>query len=934
VEQLRSKAFISYSRRMDASLAAVLQHTLQSFGKRWYELRTFRIFRDTTALPISSSLWSDLEKELMGSEYLLYLASPLAATSPWVERELESWVRAKGAEKLLVVLTEGEVPRWDEATSEFLPQQNGSIPECIRNAFTSEPSYLDLRWARLDPRALTVRDSRFHNAVLTIAATLRNTPKDELDSLEARNHRVLKRIGAGAVLSIAILALLGASLSGVLIDKRRDLIARQLASASAADLANDPQLVSQSLLASALSLSIAENRQARQTIAEAVDLLPPGKRLEMLDQEARISLLTFTPDSQLVVALLGADDAAAWSRTTGRILAVTSKASTYPSCEVVANSEGRPNFNAVPDDVRLELSIVDLQYCLWELPINGEPRLAIRGTFVTPEDGADRVFVRADKAGSLMLRIADDNEFAVDRLGSGRPIGVALDRTRRRIAVWSQDGLIRAWRTIDGRELARLPSQYGTQVAMSPDGDWLVTGTRRDVQLWDLRIPRLASGEFRNVSFSQSGTHIAALGLDRRLQIYFDAGRALLWSAQTDSDSAVFAFNSSETLLAVGYSDGVLCIHDLNNDGLPRCLRDQGSIESVTFDAPGRTLYAATSGDGVRAYSAQIEILENWAEWGRSAALIASTNDPASVVAVGRDGRAHRVERQDSGFSVRDVSTVKPDIVARSASGGRIAIGDAEGRVQIIDARSLDSISSFDLAGPVARLVVSRDGEIVVAATPLFANRGIAWSVREKREVARFPLVRSAPVGPPVLSSAIALDDIGHRIAMTQFFGIRIHSMSDGKEEEIVSRDSPDSIAFSPDNRLLAFVGTNRVGRFSQILTIYSLDSRLAIASFRLNDSTADLRGTNQSVDFSPNSRYVVVRSGDKVMLYLWSAEELIGEVCAKVGRNLLLNEWETLVGAGVPYQRVCAELPSPVYEYAGQSIRNFVRALRSWLWL
>ncbi|MFI5493735.1 TIR domain-containing protein [Actinoplanes sp. NPDC051859] len=50
-----------------------------------------------------------------GSDYFVLLASPEAAQSPWVNREIEHWVASKSAEKILPVLTDGMIggtPPW------------------------------------------------------------------------------------------------------------------------------------------------------------------------------------------------------------------------------------------------------------------------------------------------------------------------------------------------------------------------------------------------------------------------------------------------------------------------------------------------------------------------------------------------------------------------------------------------------------------------------------------------------------------------------------------------------------------------------------------------------------------------------------------------------------------------------------------------------
>jgi hypothetical protein len=101
-------AFISYSHVLDGALARELQTGLERFAKPWHKPRALRIFRDATSLSANPGLWSSIEKALAASAWLVLMASPGAARSPWVNREVAWWLANKSPQRLLVVLTEGE----------------------------------------------------------------------------------------------------------------------------------------------------------------------------------------------------------------------------------------------------------------------------------------------------------------------------------------------------------------------------------------------------------------------------------------------------------------------------------------------------------------------------------------------------------------------------------------------------------------------------------------------------------------------------------------------------------------------------------------------------------------------------------------------------------------------------------------------------------
>src|SRR5215471_7890210 len=106
------KAFISYSHTADGKLAPAVQEGLRVIAKPWYRLRTMRVFRDQTNLGANPGLWSSIEAALREAGYFIFLASPNAAQSVWVQKEVDWWCSNRPAEKFLIVLTEGDI-FWD-----------------------------------------------------------------------------------------------------------------------------------------------------------------------------------------------------------------------------------------------------------------------------------------------------------------------------------------------------------------------------------------------------------------------------------------------------------------------------------------------------------------------------------------------------------------------------------------------------------------------------------------------------------------------------------------------------------------------------------------------------------------------------------------------------------------------------------------------------
>src|SRR5215472_10202232 len=105
-------AFLSYSHSADRRLAVTVQRALQRLSKPWYRRPTLKIFRDETSLSANPGLWTSIERNLAQSDYFLLFASPDAARSQWVAKEIQWWRANRPHENLLIVVTDGQIA-WD-----------------------------------------------------------------------------------------------------------------------------------------------------------------------------------------------------------------------------------------------------------------------------------------------------------------------------------------------------------------------------------------------------------------------------------------------------------------------------------------------------------------------------------------------------------------------------------------------------------------------------------------------------------------------------------------------------------------------------------------------------------------------------------------------------------------------------------------------------
>ncbi len=195
-------AFISYSHAKDKPIAAALQSVIQKLGKPWYQRRALRVFRDDTSLSATPSLWPSIEQALGESRFLVLLASPEAAASPWVEKEVSFWLASKSAQTLLIALTEGELA-WDNASGDFLWRDGTPLPPALKGRFAVEPKWVDLRAYR---DGANPRNARFIEAGADLAAAIRGMPKEDLLSQEVRQQRRAVNLALSAAASLLVLA--------------------------------------------------------------------------------------------------------------------------------------------------------------------------------------------------------------------------------------------------------------------------------------------------------------------------------------------------------------------------------------------------------------------------------------------------------------------------------------------------------------------------------------------------------------------------------------------------------------------------------------------------------------------------------------------------------------------------------------------------------
>ena len=270
--------FISYSHAVDRRLAPGIQRALHALAKPWYRLRALHVFRDETSLSANPALWSSIEKALSVSRWFIYLASPRAAESPWVRREIQWWLANRGSSSMLIALTEGTLA-WDEVGGDFAWSVTDAFPREFAGMLAGEPLWVDLSWARSADN-LSLRHSQFRAAVLRLASPMHGRAPDELDGDDVRAHRRNRLTAQAAIAVLVALVVASVTAAYVAVQRNRESISRELAMQSVQQLENDPEL---SLRLALHATDSAGTQQAEDALRRALG-------------ESKVLTTFFTPD--------------------------------------------------------------------------------------------------------------------------------------------------------------------------------------------------------------------------------------------------------------------------------------------------------------------------------------------------------------------------------------------------------------------------------------------------------------------------------------------------------------------------------------------------------------------------------------------------------------------------------------------------------------
>lgn len=746
-------AFLSYSHAADSRLARSLQRGLQRLTRAWYQTQALRIFRDQTSLAASPDLYATIERALRQSDHFVLLASPTAARSAWVRREVRFWQEHRERDTFLIALTDGII-RWDNAAGDFDWSATDALPEDLRGWFPHEPLWVDLGWTSgHDVSDLTLRHGRFRSDVATLAAAVHGRPKERIDSEDARQHRRALRIGRGVVAVLALL-LVFAGVEYNSAETQRNIAQRQTV------VAQQQAAVAQQQRALAMEQALDAKAQvsAATTPVTSLDMslaaLRLGPSAEVRQTLVNTLLHTSYEGSSQPLTPGGSAQTAAFSPN-GRLLADVSNESTDTAVSLWT----------ITDPTHASL--------LGSLPIkkpSSKPSSCRpQPNFLCPQDQITDVAFSADSRvlavvdnGKVRLWSATDAPRLLSSLTLASASAVAFSpdgTTLAAVGGTSANGTLETWDVADAaapRLLARVGGVYYPRYAtFSPDGRILVTGAGEETSSGNGTPTGPAGAVIWDVSAPRAPRKLTAIqGWNGQGGIAFGPGAktlALTWSNEVSlwgiadpekprrlavlightQDVKTVAFSpDGHTLVTGGDDNKVLLWNTADPAHVPpatQLAEDSAQVAALAFVSNGQSLLTSD-------WDTQVS---QWGVADNGPTLAATLSDPAdpfdvvNAVAVSPDSRVLATAESHQAvllWNIADpahsseLARIKTgagpvSAVAFSPDGTVLAVGNWDDKLTLWDVRNPASprpLASLTVPGVVGWLTFTAGGSTLI----------------------------------------------------------------------------------------------------------------------------------------------------------------------------------------------------------------------------
>jgi WD40 repeat protein/tRNA A-37 threonylcarbamoyl transferase component Bud32 len=440
-------------------------------------------------------------------------------------------------------------------------------------------------------------------------------------------------------------------------------------------------------------------------------------------------------------------------------------------------------------------------------------------------------------------------------------------------------GEIKVWETATGKELYDLRGHPGCvlQVAFSPDGKWLVSGSMPQgsinqrriggaIVVWDLETGKAVrnlrghTGSVTSVTFSPDGNRLASSSQDATVRLW-DArtGQELRIIETPDEVLKVIFKPDGKHLVSVG-EDATVRIWDTATGRNVRTLRGHlGPIYGIVFSPTDGRLFSASYDGTIKVWDPERE-QEHFTLNGHTHEVRGISFSP--------NGQWLATASVDSSGKLWDLRTGLEILtlcghlgllygVRFSPDGKLLATAGGDGALKLWDVASWQELRTLHPEGPrsfVRDLAFRPDGLRLAS----IGGDGIArvWDVATGKELIRFSVGN-----PNAMAWSLAFSPDGQRL-LTANSDMNAKVWDAGIGREVLTlqghKDVVFEAVFSPDGQ--------RIATASQDKTVKVWDAETGKELLTLRGHTNDVNG----VTFSPDGRRIA-SAGDRTVK-LWDA--------------------------------------------------------------
>ena len=913
--------FISYN-HTNLQVAAALQRALTRLGRPWNRARALRVFRDKTDMSAAPELWGMVEQALGDSRFFVLLASPAAARSKWVTREVEYWFAAKDPRNLLIALIDGDI-WWDEGRNDFDWTRTTALPEAFNGRYTGgEPLWVDLRPHTYAKR--TLDDPNFQDAVAALAATVHGKSKSDLVGEELRQQRKFARVRNAVAAGLAVLLVLAIVMGIGFLGQRntarsqRDLaVTRQLMAESTAQLSANPRVGR--LLAAAAARIAPESERNRADATLRAAILNPGRSI--LREQGQLSIVPAVANGQIATARVDGS-IRIWNADTGRPMA-TLDGHTDEVVRMVFSADGSKLVSGSADQTVRVWDLASKQAAHVIRPHDGTIReLAVdatgdliatkgdRSLAIWSSDTGERIWGIPVGVGASMGLSADGSMIAVGyadgliqlrnaRTGAvirglvglrpGTTMGLFFDQADSVLMSSDSDGSERhvaVWSTATGREIRPrikfAEGQWVTPPAIGHGAPILVTGEPNGHgRIWDVtgaRAPIELMGhteQIFSVAISPDDTTVATAGGD---------GTVRVWDASTGMPIAVLTGYAQRVIYVAFDRDGAHLV-SAGEDGEVRLwniIRPHRSVvpgepgpgaAALSLNADGSV--AATGGDDIRLWNTDGELMRNlftsrteWAIWADvfspdGSVLAASATDVVWLL----DASTGEVRRE-----IRTTESGSLSALSFSPDGGTLAVDELYA-VGIWDVATGEKRTEFRTQGTTA-VEFNPGGDLIALRLTGETVDIVDW--RSGRTVTHLPDV-------DLSETVFAFSNDGQRLASSGGRTLHLWQTSTGDKADLRGHTGQIlAAAFSPGDAMIATAGEDRTIRIWDVAT----GAQLGVLEGGHDRTIRALR-------WRPDGTLVSVASDRAISLWDISMlnRDLVGTACEQAGSGFTDDE-------------------------------------------